>query len=197
MSSSKPIKDLFKIAALAVSGIILGVGSAYFVSKNVDAPAKLRSVASVGGVRPSRITFGKQAAALNVTINEPSLIPENSNEVVELVGTITQNINGDSGIISYSWELPRGVELVRGPLKGTMSEISLGQPRDVSILVKGFSRTKQRLVSLSCQVQKAGQELTASAVIVSRPEDTAEAHVMELEALARADAEKAKEESPQ
>lgn len=193
MLSSKSIKKIAKVMLLAAMGLSLGIGGAFLVDPNPSGSMSSgRDIASVGGVRPSRLVLGKQAAALNVEIQGPSTVPENSSEIVELTGTITQNLEGD-GMISYKWALPQGVELVRGPLASTISEVSLGQPRSVSILVKGFSRAKQKLISLSCQLQKAGQELTASAVIVSRPEDTAESRVMSLEAQARADAEAERE----
>lgn len=184
MSRSKPLSKM-KILALSLGGLALGVLSVHLAASRMKTPSA-RQVASAGGIRPAKIRLGKQATALTVELAGPSTIPEDSAEVVELVGTITQNIEGDSGIIDYKWSLPQGVELVRGPLVSTLSETALGQPREVNILVKGFSRAKQKLVSLSCQLHKAGQELTASAVIVSRPEDTAEARMMDLSAQAMA-----------
>lgn len=186
MLSPKSLKKITKVCGLALSGLALGILGASLVSHQTTPSPRVRSMASVGGVRPVRLPLGKQAAALSIELSGPSTIPESSEEVLELTGTITQHIEGDGGVISYIWSLPPGVELVRGPLSSTMSEITLGQPRQVSILVKGFSRARQKLVSLSCQVHKAGQELTASAVIVSRPEDTAEAIVMDLGAQAKA-----------
>jgi hypothetical protein len=195
MPRSKPLNKILKISFLALAGTLLGVGGAFFVGTPLSKkPLIQRSIAGVGGVRP-RLAFGKQAAALEVVLSGPEITPEGKEETVELVATITQHIESDGGVISYKWALPPGVELVRGPLNSTMSEISLGQPRQVTILVKGFSREKQKLVSLSCQLQKAGQELTASGVIVSRPEDTAEAQMMDLGAQAKADEEAAAEAS--
>jgi hypothetical protein len=181
-----------KILALSIGGLALGILSVHLAASQMKAPPT-RQVASAGGIRPAKIRLGKLATALTVELAGPSTIPEDSAEVVELVGTITQNIEGDSGIIDYKWSLPPGVELVRGPLVSTLSETALGQPREVNILVKGFSRAKQKLVSLSCQLQKAGQELTASAVIVSRPEDTAETRMMDLSAQAMAAGQAASE----
>ena len=150
-------------------------------------PAVRRSIASIESYKPSRLMLGKQAAAMSVEIVGPEIGAENANEVTELAGFITQNIRGDSWL-AYRWSLPAGVEMVQGSPRGSLQDLPLGQPYLMKILVRGFTKEKQKLISLSSLIQKSGTELAATAVIVSRPEDTMENRVMDINA--RLDAEK-------
>jgi hypothetical protein len=145
-----------------------------------------RSIASVSSYKPARLILGKQAAAMSVEIVGPESYAENAAEITELVGYLTQNTPGDTWM-NYEWTLPEGVELVQGQITGSFESLPLGKPTPVTILVKGFSRQNQKLIALSTQLEKAGSQLKASAVIVSRPEDTTEARMMDLAAHAKAE----------
>lgn len=184
------LKALNKTKLILLSPLALGiVGSAmlYMQEHRVH-----RSIASIGNYKTHGLVIGKQAAAMNVEIVGPESYPEGKSAVVELVGYITQHLHADNPL-SYEWSLPAGVELVRGPTIDTLANLPLGRPQQVSILVRGFSRESQKLISLKTQITTTNMPLTASAVVVSRPEDTVEAQVMDLQAMARAAAEEAKE----
>jgi hypothetical protein len=182
---STKLKKLLNLTALMVLGLIIGISSAMFYKIHNTVP--LRSVASIESYHPSRLSLGKQAAPMNIEIIGPESFPEDSSEIVELVGFITQNIQGDRWI-EYKWTLPPGVELIQGPIEDALQNARLGQPQRVSILIKGFSRENQKMIFLGAQIERANTHLTASAVIVSRPEDTMEAKVMDLAAQAKAEA---------
>lgn len=177
MFSSKLLNTQFKIAGIVCVGLCLGL-SAMLLYKQ-DKQNLRRSLASVESYQPARLVLGKQAAAMNVEIVGPASSAEDSSELVELVGFITQNLHGDTWL-DYQWSLPEGVDLIQGQVSGSLQNLTLGQPYRIAILVRGFSREKQKLITLSSQLEKAGTPLTASAVIVSRPEDTMEARVMDL-----------------
>lgn len=186
---STKLKVYAKFSVLVVLGLALGVASmAYFQKQQ----GPRRSIASMAPYKPLGLVLGKQAAAMSVEIVGPASYPENNAEVVELVGYITQHLLGDSGL-SYEWSLPDGVELVRGPVSNSFTDVTLGRPQQVSILVRGFSRERQKLISLKSQLIAGDSPLAASAVVVSRPEDTMDAQVMDLQAQAKAAAEEAKE----
>lgn len=179
-----------KTKAILLSPLILGViGSSlvYMQEHRVR-----RSFASIQPYQAHGLMIGKQAAAMTIEIAGPESYPDNNSEVVELVGFITQYLNADTPL-SYEWALPTGVELVRGPTNDTLANLPLGKAQKVSILVRGFSREAQKLISLKSQIVTSNMPLTASAVVVSRPEETMEARVMDLQAQAKAAAEEAKE----
>ncbi len=188
--SNTSVKKISKTKLMLLSPLALGIiGSAliYMQEHKVH-----RSIASLEPYQAHGLMIGKQAAAMTIEIVGPENYPSNNSEVVELVGFITQYLSGDSPL-SYEWALPEGVELVRGPYADTLANIPLGKAQQVSILVRGFSREAQKLISLKTQITTSNMPLTASAVIVSRPEETMEARVMDLQAQAKAAAEEARD----
>lgn len=184
---------LMKFSALVTFGLTLG-GVLVASYEQVQSSPR-RSLASVAPYKPQGRVLGKQAAAMTVEIVGPASYPENSSEVVELVGYLTQHLSADTGL-TYTWSLPEGVELVRGPLSDTFTELKLGRPHAISVLVRGFSSERQKLISLKTELTSGHTPLTASAIVVSRPEDTPETKVMDLQAQARAAAATAEVEEP-
>jgi len=182
MSSAKSIKHIFKIVGIAITGLTLSiVGFSYYQKRQ----GPRRSIASLRPYLPAHLALDKQAAAMSLEIVGPDAYPDSADESVELVGFVTQHIRSD-GALNYKWNLPSGVQLVQGSLSGTLSNLPLGQAQQLSIVVKGFNRDSQKLISLSTQIQKAGSTLSASDVTVSRPEDTMESKVMDIAAQAKA-----------
>jgi hypothetical protein len=179
MSRSK-LNSAFKMTALAAAGVAVGMAAMSLLSAPTG---PRRSLASVQAYQPSRLVLGKQAAAMSVEIVGPESYPKNSTETVELVGFITQHLQGDTPL-DYKWTLPAGVSIVQGQITGTLDNPVLGQPQRVSMLVNGFTNDKQKLISLSTHLEKGNSPLQASAVIVSRPEDTTEKRVQRLQARA-------------
>lgn len=171
-----------KFLLLTTFGLALGgVGMSLYQKT----PEVRRSIASLKPYKPHGLILGKQAAAMTLEIVGPEAYPDNSSEIVELVGYITQQLPGESAV-AYSWTLPEGVELVRGPIGDNLMDLKIGEARQVGILVRGFSRESQKLISLQSRLVAGGTLLTASSVVVSRPEETREARVMDLQAQARA-----------
>jgi len=187
MLSSK-LKPFIARTGLVLLGLSLGAAAVNF-SYLHEKPR--RSVASLAPYKPHGLILGKQGAAMNVEIVGPASYPENPSDEVELVGFLTQHLAADSGL-SYTWALPEGVELVEGSLSSNFQNLPLGVPHQVRILVRGFSKEKQKSITLNSQLIIRNTPLTASAIIVSRPEDTLEARVMDLQAQAKAAAEEAK-----
>ncbi|MGZ3742567.1 MAG: hypothetical protein ACXWRE_08125 [Pseudobdellovibrionaceae bacterium] len=180
-----------KFILLGVFGLILGgTGMLYYQKQHHS----FRSIASVEPYHPHGLILGKQGAAMTVEIVGPQNYPESNSETVELVGYITQHLGATSSL-NYEWSLPEGVELMRGPLSNNLNNLQIGRPQQVSLLVRGFSREKQKLISLKTQLMTGNALLTTSATIVSRPEDTTEAKVMDLQAQAKAAAEAARTSS--
>lgn len=184
MSNTK-LSLFSKMALLGTLGLVLGGTAMSYYHKHYRIH---RSIASIGPFQPHGLIVGKQAAAMTVEIVGPAVYPDNNFEVVELIGYLTQHLS-TGGALGYEWGLPEGVELVRGPLSDHLYNLRLGQPRTVSILVRGFSREKQKLISLRTQLIIGNAPLTAAATVVSRPEDTMDAKVVDLQSQAKAAAE--------
>lgn len=163
-----------KIALLGTVGLALGGAGMSYYQKHHRVH---RSIASIKPYQPHGLVLGKQAAAMSVEIVGPETYPDNNTEVVELVGYITQHLSADTAL-TYEWSLPDDVTLMRGPVSSTMPNLKMGQPYQVSILVSGFSREAQKLISLKTQIYNGSNPLTTGAIVVSRPEDTVEQQVL-------------------
>lgn len=176
-------------------GIIFGIaGTAYLKDKD----SKDRQPAAIQGKKlwmPA--PAGKHLAPLKVAIEEPSAIPEKGDETeVTLVGHILVNHNINSSL-TYSWDLPAGVQAVRGDLKSNLSGIQAGQIVDVSLTVTGFTKEKQRLIVLKALAVQGQEILGNSALIASRPEDTLESIASDIKKSADAQLGPGSEKDPE
>lgn len=181
--------------AIILFGIIFGIaGTAYLNDKGI----KGRQPASIQGKKlwmPA--PAGKHLAPLKVAIEEPSFIPEKGDDTeVTLVGRILVNHNINSSL-TYSWDLPAGVEAVRGELKSNVSGVQSGQTVDVSLTVTGFNKEKQKLIVLKALAVQGQEILGNSALIASRPEDTWESIAPELKRSADEQLGPASEKNPE
>lgn len=160
-----------RTALIVLLGLIFGIsGAAYFSSveeKTSWIPAPI----------------GKHLALLKVEIAQPENIPDGGNDEVQLVGRIltNQNIEGDLG---YKWILPEDVEVLEGETSDTLAGVKMGQIVELKLTVTGFTREKQKSISLQAMVSQGSQVLGNSAVVVSRPEDTWEAVAPEMKQAA-------------
>jgi hypothetical protein len=117
--------------------------------------------------------LGKQMSGLTVQIVPPDQIPESEYDEVALTGFITLNNNFQSDL-DYKWELPSGVTLVAGNLTGSLQGLKAGDSTQLEIRVKGFSREFNRHILLFGKVIHGQDELSHSALVASRPEDSLE-----------------------
>ncbi|UOF00249.1 hypothetical protein [Bdellovibrio reynosensis] len=155
-------------------GLAVGVfGGNFFLSKNQSE----RKPSSVTHWKPA--PMGKHLALLKVEIAQPEIIPEEGSEEVTLLGRILVNQKMDSDL-TYSWTLPEGVEVIEGNISDTLSSVHTGQIVEVRLVVSGFNREKQRLISLEANGAQGTRAMGNSAVLASRPEETFEAVAPEL-----------------
>lgn len=164
-------------------GLIIGISGAAYVK---DKAKGQRQPASVSGKKIWMPTpLGKHLALLKVEITSPELIPESGPDEVTLVGRIlvNQELQGD---LSYSWSVPEDVQVLEGQISDSFANVKNGQIVEVKLIVSGFNKEKQRLISLQASGRKGEEILGNSAVVSSRPEDTWEAVAPEMRQAAEA-----------
>lgn len=127
--------------------------------------------------------LGKHLALLKVEIQKPEVIPEDGDGEVTLIGRILVNQKMDSDL-TYNWNLPEGVSVIDGHQQDTMAGVQMGQIVEVKLVVSGFNRQQQRLISLEATGAQGNRAMGNSAILASRPEDTFEAAAPELKQMA-------------
>lgn len=164
----------------AVTGLALGA-SLYSFSGNSE--ERTPAAAPQSSWRP--LPIGKHLAAFHVELKTDTEIPEDNNAEVSLVARILVNQDLQSDF-TYSWSLPEGVSVVEGEVADSLANVKSGQVVELKLTVVGFSKEKQKMISLGVKAQAGNEVLGNSAVIVSRAEDTLEAGAPELRRSAEA-----------
>ncbi|AFX99887.1 hypothetical protein [Bdellovibrio bacteriovorus] len=158
-----------KIAITSVLSLLVGVSVFSFAGKSEN-----RTPASTGKSTWRPAPVGKHLALFHVELKSEDEIPESGSDEVNLVGRVlvNQTLQGD---LAYTWSLPEGVSVVDGITSDTLSGVKIGQVVELKITVTGFSKEKQKAISLAVKALAQEEVLGNSAVIVSRNEDTMEA----------------------
>ena len=115
----------------------------------------------------------KQLGALSVQLARLDAVPEFDHQEVTLTGYITANAT-DGSAIHYEWDLPAGVAVVAGDASGELTNMRSGDTAEVELHVTGFSREVGKHIILFGKVRHGQDELTHSALVASRPEDSME-----------------------
>lgn len=167
--------------ATALLGILIGLGiGASKMVPSMNSKFEVRGPSSImkqSSWRP--LPLGKHLALIKTELSQPETIPEEGDDEVTLNGRIHINQSVTGGI-SYSWILPKEVEIVRGDLTKTIENAQMGEIFEVSITVRGFNKEQQRLIFLKAVGKHGGEMLGNSSTIASRPEDTWEAIAPEM-----------------
>ncbi|UXR65572.1 hypothetical protein EZJ49_04820 [Bdellovibrio bacteriovorus] len=164
----------------AFMSLALGASVYSFSGKSEErAPA----AAEKSSWRPPPV--GKHLATFHVELKSEADIPEDSSDEVTLVARVLVNQDLQSDF-SYSWSLPEGVSVVDGEIADSLANVKSGQVVELKLTVVGFSKEKQKMISLGVKAHAGNEVLGNSAVIVSRAEDTLEAGAPELRRSAEA-----------
>lgn len=121
------------------------------------------------GIEPSKMRAPIQARLSS------SAIPDDADQNVRLMATIYIN-RESSDKLEVTWSLPDGCKLVEGNLAEVFDVTGLGEKKQVSIVVRGFSKQKSQLISVGAFFISTQSEsrIGASAVISSLPESHTE-----------------------
>lgn len=171
---------------IALTGVLLGlgIGASKVISFNsLQSPSRSPASAVAMNSNWKPLPLGKHLALIKTELTQPEFIPEEGQDEVTLNGRIYINQSIADGI-SYTWNLPDGVEIVRGNLRNTIEDAKMGEAIEVSISVRGFNKEKQRLIFLKASGKHGGEILGNSSTIASRPEDTWEAVAPEMKKAA-------------
>jgi hypothetical protein len=160
------------IKTFLLVGSIFGIATlAYYGDKD----KKERSPASA---QPKKLwvpaPIGKHLALVKVDISALDFVPESGDGEVTLLGRLTLTQKPTTGL-NYRWHLPPDVQIVNGLPFAENLNVEPGQVFEVEIRVRGFNKESQKRISLQAYAKRGGQTLGASALLVSRPEDTYEA----------------------
>lgn len=116
--------------------------------------------------------MGKSLSFVNVQLEAPE-IPENPNEETEISAYITL-LKSSNNSVKYQWLLPEGVQIVDGDIEGQLDSVVVEEPVEVSIIVKGYSSSEKKLISLTAGTVIGDTTMSNVALISSRPEDSHE-----------------------
>lgn len=131
------------------------------------------------------LPIGKHLATFHVELKTENEIPDDGDDEVNLVARILVNQDLQSDF-NYSWSLPEGVSVVDGEVADSLPNVKSGQVVELKLTVVGFSKEKQKMISLGVKAQAGNEVFGNSAVIVSRSEDTLESGAPELRRSAEA-----------
>lgn len=160
----------------------LALGASLF-SFSGNSEERSPAAASKTSWRP--LPVGKHLAAFHVELKTENEIPEDADDEVSLVARILVNQDLQSDF-NYSWSLPEGVSVVEGEVSDSLANVKAGQVVELKLTVVGFSKEKQKMISLGVKARAGNEVLGNSALIVSRSEDTLEAEAPELRRSAEA-----------
>ncbi len=160
-----------KIVLIVGTGLCLGAfGTNYFAKNSSRGPA---SIVTNKSNLWTPAPLGKHLALFKVEIAS-SVIPESDKDETTLTGRILVNQEFSSDL-AYAWDLPEEVQVIEGNVSDTLAGVQKGQIVELKLTVVGFSKEKQKLISLQASGKKGAETLGTSAMLASRPEDTWEA----------------------
>lgn len=164
--------------AIIATGFLIGVSGAAFMKHSK--PARNPAGATKSKWIPQEAS--KHLATLKVKI-EASEVPKSGDQEVTLTGKITLQQSAQ-GEVRFQWNLPEGVQVVEGILSDSFPDVKVGQTVVTKLVVSGFNKEDQKLVSLQGSTIASDIQVGASAVVVSKPEETWEAVAPAMQAAA-------------
>lgn len=174
--SSKLIK---RIAFAGVIGLASGISGIYIWRQSTKSSVQHRGPASIGQIReklPGRFlanAHSKHLSVISVRLMPPEKIPVDSQDSVELFAKVILN-QGPQEDLEIEWTVPEDVRVVSGDIRGQIPQAIPGHEYTVQLVVAGFNKTDQKIISLSASTERNGISLGGSSLISSRPEDSME-----------------------
>lgn len=159
-----------------VCGISFGAIGMHFYAQHQE--NGFRDLASIGPsldkLPGAALIQSKHLALISVRLEAPQEIPVDSQDSVELNGTVTLNHSGGSQDVQIDWNLPEDVRVLRGEVHFQISQMLPGKTYPVSLLVQGFNKTDKKVISVSASTFRNGLKIGNSSLVSSRPEDSME-----------------------
>lgn len=174
--SSKLIKRMIFIGVI---GLVSGISGMYIWSQTTKNSIQGRGLASIGQIReklPGKFlasSHSKHLSVISVRLMPPEKIPVDSQDSVELFAHVTLN-QGPPEDLEIEWTVPEDVRVVSGDIRSQIPQAVPGHEYTLRLIVAGFNKTDQKIVSLSASTERNGISLGGSSLISSRPEDSME-----------------------
>lgn len=170
MSSTNILKSTFVIAI----GAFVGYGSVkLFTQPNENN----RGLASMTFSKMGSDQFAKTLFDAKIKNESVAL---SAVEVSTIKVSIESFKSFQSGLF-YNWNLPENVELVEGSLSGDLQEFAANQTKELTIKVKGYSKETKNFISFTIKGNIADKKIERDLLVSSRPEDSFEYVVQEVE----------------
>lgn len=176
-------KKNFGVSVSLCFGFLIGFGvMKYYQQNHVASEANFASKSPVFKPLP----MGKHHLLTSVKIQTPDHMPADDGEEVKLVGYITLHQEIDRPLF-WEWHLPEGVQVISGELKNYEINPLAGHTYTVEIVVRHFSKTEKRIISLQGYVEYETSRVGNSYAVSSDPESSFEYIASSLKAEVDAD----------
>lgn len=104
------------------------------------------------------------------------------NEEVEVKALVSMPFNYPSAL-NYKWKFGEGVSVTEGAVTGQIENLNKGEPRIITLHVKGFGQESNHQIGFEVTGNRSGQVLYGDALIASDLENTFENTVQNVERL--------------
>ena len=166
-----------KFILAAGLGLLLGAFGMHYFSLPHMQDANFRGLASVNpkleALPGAALAQMKHLGAITVRLEAPEKIPVDSQDSVELSGSIVLN-QGPAQDMDVEWTLPADVRVISGNLVSQISQMQPGKSYPISLVVSGFDKTDKKIVTVSASTIRNGIKIGNSSLVSSRPEDSME-----------------------
>lgn len=186
------LKRTFVLMSLLTLGWLAGWGLSSHSEKSERA-VKLRTLASVQA--RSTYKMEKHLMPVQVEIMGPEQFPEGPYEPVVLTARLRTPFQNFQSL-SYEWTLPDDVQVLNGQRQGFILNPVADQTYELQIELQNFDRQYRKELTLRATAQDSnGLELTNTAIMTSRPEDSME-HLAPLMMVKAQEAQEARNRQP-
>lgn len=165
-------------------GLVFGFSVTHLISEISENAS--RDLASSKGPKLRLDMNSKSLATISVSLNEPTEIPLDTEETVEITGQVVLR-HGSPSDLHLKWQLPAGVVSTES-LQAVISNAQPGVIYPIQLHVQGFNKVSKKNVTVMATANVDGVEYGNSSLISSRPEDSWE-YVAPAMSDAAADAE--------
>lgn len=173
---SRSLNPIHKKILMGIGGLLLTVSVGYGVYVKTSASPRpktfiLQSIFTSKGVT-NRI--------IQVELKYETV--KTHNEEVEIKALVSMPFSYSSPL-NYKWKLSEGVTITDGSLAGQIDGLVKGEPKMITLHVKGFGLESNHQIGFEVMGQRAEQAVYGDAMIASNLEDTFENTVQNVERL--------------
>jgi hypothetical protein len=177
-----PINNILKSSFIILFGAVVGYTSVHFIRE----PNKHnRQLASMTFSKLGSQQFAKTLFDIKVRNDSIAL---KANEISTIKVSIEAFKDFPAGL-KYTWTLPETVSVVEGDITGDLLDFSAHQKKDFTLKVRGYSKEEKNYISFAINGNLNDKLIERDILVSSRPEDSFEYVVQEMEKSKAAEAQ--------